>query len=270
MHSVQRREASTDGSSKSVEADIGTSNVFSFLGVKIDGSFKKDATKQDDETISETRIHTPTSLFSRLLDYLTTDGRITELSNKESLAEIKNGDFVRFRGNLKQNPLIRTFDSFQNLMALGSVLTDKPQKGSSQPQKQSRDTKQIVAQIKGLSDSLKLGNMVDLLCDIDENVTAVLQSELQFFNNQNIGQIEEGYYTTVGKVIKISKENESISLIRNTSLSIAQNTIMDGFVQLLNGPDFATSGMKIPNLTYEIKNGVLIIPIAIYTWPAHL
>ena len=60
MHSVQAREASTDGSSKSVEADIGTSNVFSFLGVKIDGSFKKDATKQDDETISETRIHTPT------------------------------------------------------------------------------------------------------------------------------------------------------------------------------------------------------------------
>ncbi len=70
MHSVQRKESNLDGSSKNIEADIGTSNVFSFLGVKIGGSLKKDITRQDDESISETRIHTPTSLFSRLLDYL--------------------------------------------------------------------------------------------------------------------------------------------------------------------------------------------------------
>lgn len=264
MHSVQRREANTEGTSKGVDADIGVSNVFSFLGVKIGGALKKDTTRQDDETISETRIHTPTSLFSRLLDYLTSDGSIKQLTDKSSLSGINNGDFISFQGNLKQNPLIKTFDSFLNLLSLTTVFGDKKDKGGS-PQKQGqRDDRQIAAQIKGLSDSLKLGNMVDLLCEIEGGMTAVLQSELQFFNNKNIGQIEEGTYRTLGKVIKISTESEKISLLRNTSLSIAKASLMNSLVATLNNPEFTSAGIEVPKLTYEIENGILLIPIAVY------
>jgi hypothetical protein len=264
MHSVQRKEVTTEATSKGVEAEVGTSNVFSFLGVKIGGAVKKDAGKQDDETISETRIHTPTSLLSRLLDYLEADGRIKELKDKSSLATVQNGDFVRFHGSLRQNPIIKTFDSFLNLMSLGTVLREKGPKGSSQQHQGGRDPKQMAAQIKGLVDSLRLGNLVDLLCEMDDGIVAVLQTELQFFNSQNIAQIEEGNYTTVGKVIKISRQGESINLLRNSSLSLAKNDLMDGLVGALKAPEFSSAGMNLPELVYEISNGILVIPMAIY------
>lgn len=264
MYSIQHKETNQTGSNKSIDAEIGTSNVFSFLGVKIGGGTKRDSSKQDDETIFEERIHTPTSLFSRLLMYLTNDGLVKELKNKESLKNIRHGDFVLFKGNLKQNPLIKIFDSFLNLMSLAVFFDYKKQKGTGQQKQGLQDNKQIISQIKGLSDSLKLGNIVDLLCQIDQELIAVLQSEIKFFENQNIGQIEEGNYNVLGKVIKLSTVDYKISLLRNTSLSIAKTVVMDKLIELLNSPDLSISGINVPDSTYEINNGVLIIPIAIY------
>ena len=266
MYSIQRKETLQDGSTKSIDAEIGSSNIFSFLGVKIGGGAKKDSSTQDDETLSEERVHTPTSLFSRLLKYLEEDKLIKDLINNNSVKDIEYGDFVRFKGNLNQNPLIKTFDSFFHLMSLVIIFDDKKQKSGGQSKHGAIDYKQVLNQIKGLLDSLKLGNLIDLVCKTDAGITAILQSELKYFENQNIGQVEEGNYTVIGKIIKIAQgDDDKISLLRNTGLSLSTGVFIDKLIESLNSPDLSIAGISIPKLTYEISNGILIIPIAIYT-----
>ena len=262
MYTVKRNDSSTETDSSGVDGQIGFSNVFSFLGVKIGANLKADSKSSSDESISEERIHTPASLFSKLLTYLTEDGIIKEIANKESLNEIKCGDFISFKGKIKQNPLVKTFDSMINLMNLMTAMTPKAkgQKNSSDI-----DLKSVMNQIVGLTNSLKLGDMIDLVGTINDDCKAVIQSEINFFDNRNIGIIEEGNYSVLGKVIKIAADNETkISLLRNSGLSMANSIILSQLIQALQNPEMATSGISIPELTYEIENGILIIPIAIY------
>lgn len=257
MYSVQKTQKNEESSEANIEAEIGTSNLFTFLSAKLSGKLAAKGSTADEENISEERIHTPASLFSKLIEYLGDEVKL--ISNKDDIEKIKTGDFVRFKGEIKENQMIKLFDSFSSMFSLANLF-----KQNGQGKGQVGDAKKISDQIRGLADSMRLAGIVDLICKTEEKYEIVLQSETKYFENQFIGIIEEGEYSVLGKVIKIPKdESDKINLMRNTSLSLAKESLISTLLQNMSTQEATLAGLAIGDVKTSI-NGILVIPIAIF------
>jgi hypothetical protein len=120
-------------------------------------------------------------------------------------------------------------------------------------------------QIKKFIDNLKVAGLIDLLHKTEKGFDVVSQADLRFFENENIGVLENGEYTVIGKVIFIATgENEPINLLRNTSLSLMSDLIIDQMLAGFKSAEMGKAGIKLPLITSKISTGILLIPIAIY------
>ena len=111
IRNIQRKDSQKDESAGNIGGEIGTSNIFALLGVKLKTNWKEEKKNETDQVISEERIHTPVSLFSKLLEKLYEKKLIKEIKCVKNLDEVKTGDFVLFNGRLSKNPLISIFES---------------------------------------------------------------------------------------------------------------------------------------------------------------
>lgn len=256
MYSVQKQQSDSKNIDSSIDVAVGTGNAFTFLSAKLGEKLSSSNMHMSNKHITEDRIHTPTSLFSKLLEYLASE--IKEINSAKEIAQISTGDFVKIKGKINQNELIKFFDSFSSIMNL-TTLFQPVSSGKNQS-----NNKKIADQVKGIADSLRIAGIMDLICKTNENFEIVLQSEIKYFENQFIGMIEEGEYTVLGKVIKVPDDNgDSINLMRNTSLSLLKESIFQNLIQSLDTKEMLAAGIKMGNVRTCI-NGILVIPIAIY------
>ena len=178
MSSVQTFSENKDSKGTEVGAQIGASNVFAFLGVNLGSSLKGEKQINDGTKTTENRIHTPSSLFQRLRQYLQDEKQIKQLSEDSDLADIRSGEFIEIKGTLQKNPIVDTIEGFIKLMELAVVFEDKPKGKSVQP----NESKRIISQMQALCNNLKSGNMLDLICNVGNGVKAVLPTYLNYFN----------------------------------------------------------------------------------------
>jgi len=199
-------------SSGELVAEIGSSNVFALLGVKLMGALKGEDSTKDNEISSTERVHTPSSLFQKLRDYLNKESLIKHIENPGSLSKLNAGEFIEIEGALIKNPLVSLIDSFIQMMEMASVFSDsKPAKGKKGSNVQQPNDKQIIAQMKAVSDGLQSGNVVDLICKIscdDTNITAVLPVYNDYFFNRSMNEITDGQYRVLGKITKVISDSE--------------------------------------------------------------
>lgn len=275
MRSVQRANNSESSILASVDGEIGTSNIFALLGVKLKAGIGTNNKDANSELINEERIHTPTSLFSKLLERLENNNMIRTISEYNDLEKIQPGEFIAFKGTLQKNPIISLMESMERMMELavafdtGSQINQSPNKGNNKNRNKDPN-KVILNQMKSMTDSLKIGGMIDILCNINnsENIIAVLQTYIDFFNNKTMNELIDGEYSVLGKVVKITTTNNNgeINLLRNTSLSLANEQLMSHFTSAFNNSEMQKAGLKSPHVETKIKgNGILVIPIAIYS-----
>lgn len=272
IRNIQKKISEEDNISSNVDGEIGTSNIFALLGVRLKAGLRGEQKSASDKLVNEERIHTPASLFAKLLEKLNEKQLIKDLKSKKDLDEIKPGDFVSFKGTLAKNPLISLLESVSRMMELVVLFDDNNpnQSGGKKGKRNNNPNKTLINQINGLTVSLKTGGMIDILCKIkdEKNLSAVLQTYINYFYNKSMNEIIDGEYTVLGKVVKIVKEedNNSINLLRNTSLSLANEKLMDQFTTVFKSKEIENAGLEIPDVKTKIySNGVLIIPISIYT-----
>jgi len=270
IRSVSKTTSSEGGVEGNIGGEIGFSNIFALLPIKLSGSIKGEKKGSRDETVNEERTHTPTSLFAKLLEILEYKKYIKKLNSFNDLKNIGTGDFVELKGILEKNPLISTLESFSRMMELAVIFESGKSSQQGKGGGNKYQAKTVVNQIEGMTNSLKTGGMIDVLCVVnnnDEEFCAVLQTYIDFYNNRNMNEIIDGEYTILGKVVKIVNDtNDSINLLRNTSLSMAKENLMNQMIEKLNSPNIEESGLEIPDIRTRIKEkGILIIPIAIYT-----
>lgn len=257
MYSVQKKTVNSSNVEANIEAEIGTSNTFGFLSAKLGSKLGTQAGNENEENFGEERIHTPASLFSRLLSYLKSDTH--PIATSQDYHNIQTGDFITFKGEIKENQVIKLFDSFSYMISLAGSFNIKDNS-----KKQPID-KKLPEQIKALADSMRIAGIIDLICTTKNDLEIVLQTETKYFENQYIGVIEEGEYQVLAKVIKIPKDsNDCVNLMRNTSLSLAKDSLMQTLLQNFNSETAAVAGLQINNVKTTI-NGMLVIPIAIYS-----
>lgn len=264
---IQTSSEKSSSSGGEALAEIGSSNVFALLGVKLRGSLKDEDSTKGSETLSQQKIHTPASLFQKLRDYLEKEKQIKYVSNPQGLADIVAGNFVEIEGALIKNPLVSMIDSFIQMMELASAFSDS--KTSKQGGNSVQQNKKIAAQMKALSDGLQTGNIVDLICQAGNNpekVTAILPVYHEYFFNRNMNEITDGQYKVIGKVTKVIEDrNDSINLLRNTSFSLMQQSMLDSMFEGFNNEDTQKAGMNIPNIsTVVTAPAIMVLPIAIF------
>ena len=253
--------SNTDG--KTINSNIDGEAGFGLYGIKtkIKAAMGIEKNSSEEKSSSEEKVHTPTSLFAKLLSYLEENQLIHDIEEKGNLDYLIPGSFVRFNSKLEKNPLISLLESIEQIMVL--AMTFQPtQKGNKKDGNQ-----EILKQVKIMRNSLIENDNMDLICTINEMETlkAVLPVYLNYFIHKNTNEIIDGNYTVFGKVIKVvSADQDEINLFRNTAFKLFQQKALDGLFQTMNtGLD---EQLEFPNIVSRITTpAILVIPIAIYS-----
>ncbi|MGG3920428.1 hypothetical protein ABEV41_00510 [Geobacillus thermodenitrificans] len=245
-------------------AEIGISNAFGLFGVKSKINARKEKTQTESSSKSEEKVHTPTSLFVKLLSYLEEINLVKDINNKSNLINLKSGEFVRFSSTLEQNPLVSLLESLEQIGVMAIRLESESKKKS----KAQKEDQNILKQIKGMRKSLTQHDMIDLISTIKtshETIKAVLPVYIDFFFNRSMNEIIDGNYTVVGKVVKVVlDQTDSINLFRNTGFKLFKQNALEEMFTSFN--DQVDEQLELPEIITRINEpALLVIPIAIYS-----
>jgi hypothetical protein len=98
------------------EGQIGVSNVFAFLGLRLKGSRARENSTERQQEVTEERVFTPTSLFSALRDVLLENDLIHDLDNDCDNEYLSPGRFVEFSAILRKNPFVEAIEGMIQLL----------------------------------------------------------------------------------------------------------------------------------------------------------
>ena len=257
-----------------VTSGIGINNIFSLISIGLKGNMEKmNKDSGSIETVKD-KVYTPMSLFWKLKNYLQTNSLIKKIDGLNDLQSLEPGQFIEFDAILKNNPIIETMENIKQLFELVYLLSpeslETEQKtqnpGGGKKQKQLLNTKpQMLGQVEGLLQALKINNVIDLIANKDNSLKGIITCELNYFLNSNSNIVVDGVYRVVGKILNVYKnENEKISLLRMTALSKIKNEL---FAQIISGfQGLGEHGIEFPDFLTEIKAPCFhVVPIAIYT-----
>ncbi|CAM3127000.1 hypothetical protein PASE110613_17695 [Paenibacillus sediminis] len=263
------RSMSNDSESKDskLSAGINASNLFSLLGISLSGSLGKSSKNDNQNEISEERVHTPASLFSKLRSALQEQDTIKTLTLKAIEAgDIKTGDFIEFEGILRKNPMVEAIQIFVKVFETFLSFTESSQGQSKNKHLNKRGTSEneiVLEQMKAVLSDLTQSKSIDLIADIDKEVRAVLACNMEYFNDIGSNEIIDGSFKILGKVVRVVNTNESINLLRKTSFGIFSTETISEMVENFNKA--SENGLNIPEIITNIEGPVIqIIPVAIF------
>ena len=275
LQTVRSSESSSSGEQREVAGQIGLSNAFAFLGVGLKGSRGHKNGAETQREVSEERVFTPASLFSRLRDALIDTKLLQVLEGGEwGVQSVHTGTFVEFPAVLRRNPLTEALEGFMRLAEWARVLQTSTTDGTSSKPKSSgkkalatptSNVDRGVELIKALLDGLNQANTTDLLATVDGgSVRAVVPVALDFFSDKTPATIIDGQFIVLGKVVQVvSESGDAIDLLRGTNLGSISHEMISQLVGAFKA--LPQHGFRFPEVITQIEGPALqVIPIAIY------
>jgi hypothetical protein len=202
------------------DAGIGASNVFALLGVRLKGALES----VEGREITHERVHTPTSLFSKVRSHLRKAKLVHDLTGPSAdLAAARPGHFVEMEVRLRRNPLVDALDAVHETIAGIRVLTSftKPAPKSAADKAQDDNLRQIAEHCKRLSGALTGSGAADLVGEMVPGPgQVVVPVEDRYFGEHSADEIADGQFRVFGKVVRaVLSDGEAISLLRNTKFA---------------------------------------------------
>ncbi|GAQ19125.1 hypothetical protein OPHB3_3084 [Oceanobacillus picturae] len=141
---------------------IGMSNAFGLLGIgtKLRASLGSGSHDIGKTSTTEERVHTPASLFSKILTFLKDEQLLKQIHLPTDLNGLRSGEFVQFNCLLQQNPLVSLLESIEQFGVM--AIRMEGQKGS----KSKNSNSEILRQIKTIKSSLTQNEFLDLICKL--------------------------------------------------------------------------------------------------------
>jgi hypothetical protein len=280
LENIKSTRSDQEERSSKISGEIGLSNVFALLNLKLGGEKSTQRQAGDTQEISSERVHTPDSLFARLRERLYQDQAL----RREEIAHALPGEYVEFAVTLHKNPLtevLETIRSFaqisldvQSTSAVNSQIGPKGVqsksgvKGGQQQPKTQSNTSQILKQIDVILKSLsgEEGGTFDLIGSVGgSKLQAVLVLDPNFASDPTSADLVDGEYTVLGKIVKVISPDseETISPLRKTSLGKA-SPLVEQLVSSLAA--IQTPGINLPKtIETELSGPVIqVVPIAIF------
>lgn len=260
---VSYSEQTESNSAQKVSGGASTSATLlsKLLKINLSGELFHEGTSGENTNITTERVHTNVSLLSKFRSFLI-DQKI--LKQDYDMSEIEIGSFIEVEGELQKNPLINYMELFLDIFRLADIFADKPQLGNkTQAKNQKQQENETVKQIKSFTAELMHSGTIDFILSGAKG-TVVLSAQEQYLSNDNISEILGGRFKVLGKVIAVCRdENESIDLLRKTTLSILPRNTLEELFSGLQGDGM--QGFNLPELVTEIAGpAMIVIPVAIY------
>lgn len=235
------------------------------LKIQIDTSFEKEKNNNVTSETKSEKIHTNVSLLSKFRSALINKQLLSCTAKDEfDISKIETGDFIELEGELQKNPMIDLMEKFIDVFRMIDIFSEPLKSGDKKvTSNKGNSDKAILNQMKSFLDELTHSGTVDFILDNPKG-TLVLSTQEQYLANDNVSEIIGGKFKILGKVIKIcTTENESINLLRKTSLYLLDKESMDNFLTLFNTEELKK--FNLPSVKFEISGpSAIVIPIAIY------
>lgn len=256
-------EQKESNSAQKVGAEVSTSATLlsKLLKINLSGELSYAGSTGENKNVTTEKVHTNVSLLSKFRSFLI-DRKF--LKQDYDISEIEIGDFIEVEGELQKNPLINYMELLLDVISLAEIFADKPQLGNkTQAKNQKQQENETVKQIKSFTAELMHSGTIDFILS-GANGTAVLSAQEQYLSNDNISEILGGRFKVLGKVIAICRsEDESVNLLRKTTLSILPKTLLEELFSGLQGEGM--QAFNLPELVTEIAGpAMIVIPVAIY------
>ena len=256
---------------KNTNGEVGASNIFALIGIKLSGSFKRENSNSQVEETTKEKIHTPNSLFAKLREALYEEKLI------KSIDECETGDFVEVKCKLSQNPLISIFQKLFSTLELAAIFQEaqKTQYTINDKRKQINQTqkpkhefaKTLVDKFKTLVDQIESGETIDMMGNlIENNKKLVISLDKQYLNDPTLADLKDAELSILGKVTKILNEEDKdkINLLRKTKFSAISSKMLEGLIGAFS--EMENEGFQVPEIETEIKGpAIQILPIGIFT-----
>lgn len=261
---VETSKNQSNESEKQASGEIGASNIFAFLKLKLDGKYSKRGADDTGENRSQEKTHTPTSLLSKLRTRMQDDG-ILKFYPGTDMNSVQIGDFVEVSSTLEISPLIALLESMIKAAQLADAFESA---GQQKGKKRVSSNDATIAQMNALLKDLRNGEMVDLIAPLSESeFTGLLPIYLSYLVNNNLKELGGVTLRVLGKItqhLPSVDSDETISLFRNTTFNLLKNKKL---TQFLNGLDQLNGrDLEIPEVYTHIKApAFLMTPIAIYS-----
>jgi len=270
LTSIQRSSSDGKASSAGVEAGLGSSNPFAWLGITFGAKGSREASSTSSGTSAEELVHTPTSLFARLRQELKRRELIRAIEGEENgLSSVKPGDFVEFQATLRRSPLVDVLTTFRQLLPMADVFSPsiqtsggagKNQRGSP---KQPNQAQVLLRQVEGMLQAITAEGSKDLIADCG-SLRFVLTAEEAFFVDPTMNDVIDGTFRIFGKVTRVVPRGASsgISLLRKSALGNFGGMVEQLGTAFESLPDAGFTGQKVET---EVPAPTLqVIPIAIF------
>lgn len=238
----------------------------SLLKIDISGDYTKGKEKGVSTQKSEERVHTPSSMFHKLLQNLEKNELVKEVTIGY---KPESGDLVKFKTTLQRNSMIRALESFLQVMKMATSFEEKPNKSNKHLHRpnQLTENEKIQKQIEGFHGLLRTSSTIDMASPpLNGGFRAVVTLEQEYLNDPSMADLVDGEFTVFGKVIRyLPDESESINLLRKEFIGSVSEQSINPMIDLLRAPAI-TNFMNVPEIEIQIHGPALhVIPVAIFT-----
>lgn len=238
-------------------------NPLTFMSTSIGGDLKSRNNIKEENKKDFKKVHTPTSLFSKIYEYLKKHGKLKQIKEEKDIGELECGDFVELYTKLSINTTEEMFRKMKKMCNIGEIFT-----GFGDNSKEIKNSIQIFKDIgRKIDDLIKYLDIQNerikyLTGQIGEK-NIVIKIDKNNIIDADYEQINNGKFKIIGKVLEIVDEEETINLNRESVLGLIKqeglNPIKEAFKELGN------TMFEIPEEIIDEINGktIIVVPIVI-------
>ncbi|MGH4138936.1 DUF6414 family protein [Clostridium sp.] len=213
----------------------------------------------------EERVSIVITILSRLKNILNQQSMLKIINNESDVNNIKEFDFVQFTGQLYKNPVIEYIEDITRVMEMQLAFSPESLENGDES-KEHTVKRQVLQVLKADMENCKREKCLKFISSSigETNTKVVVPLEIKYMAD-NLDYIEGAKITVLGKVIRISKENE------NNSNCLLSGTYFD-YLDQEYFQEFKNRFLKNTKLIRDYDNNQLeinepiieIIPIAMY------
>ena len=265
---VQTTTAGARSSGVEGEGQLGISNAFALVGIKLGAKGFRKADQNQSESVTDEIVHTPTSLFARLRKELRDRSMVSTIEALSDVGNVSPGDFVEFEATLTKSPIVELLQSYSELFPLIALFQEQPPtKGRNKraPQAPSENDR-VAAQIDAILSVLTANGSLDVIAELAD-LRVVLTTEQSYFVDTTMNDLIDGSFRVFGKVTRVlrSDSGETISLLRKSPLG-KFGSIVHGITEMMVQTDEDGDLHFKGSTETEVGAPALqVIPIAIFS-----
>ena len=246
-----------------ISAKLDTSgNPLTFMSANIGSEVRNNRSNENKQKEEFKKIHTPTSLFSKIYKYLCKYKMLKRIEKAEDINKLQCGDFVEFHTKLTVNTIEEMFRKMEKMCNIGEIFISFAEQNKKI--KGPNVYKDIGKKIGDLIKFLDIQNeRIKYLVGKIENKDIVIKIDKNNIIDADYDQINNGDFRIIGKVLEIVAEGKKVSLNRESVLGLIKEEGLQPMKEAFKG--LGNTMFEIPEEIIDEIEGktIIVIPIVI-------